>query len=180
MEDAAPTTGIVYYSRSGHSKRLAITLAKRLNGTLIPLSDPKYPMGALGYMRAGYDSLRQRCVLAPQRFETLSTFDQIVICGPVWTSYPATPVRALLRTDAGFPVRVALFLTSGSHSPADKAWAVAKQDFRRSFTATAVLGNGLENTDQEAQILDQFVEDFGEPAPPKKYKMPQSGQPQLG
>ncbi len=161
MEATPLNTGIVFYSRSGHSERLASKLSHRLNGTLIRMSAPRYSFGVFGYMRAGYDSLRQNCVLEPQSFASLAKFDQVVICGPVWTSYPATPIRALLRTDVGFPQNVALFLTSSSHSPAQKAWAVAAQDLGRSFVATAMLGNSLEGTDKGQRLIDQFLDELG-------------------
>lgn len=161
MEAASPNTGVVYYSRSGHSERLATTLSSQLNGTLIRVWAPRYASGIIGYMRSGYDSLRQNCVLEPQSFTSLAKFDRVVICGPVWTSYPATPIRALLRTDVGLPQKVALFLTSGSHSPAEKAWAMAAQDLGRSFVATAVLANSLEGTESGQRIIDQFLDDFG-------------------
>jgi len=164
--DATPSnTGIVFYSRSGHSERLASILSTQLNGTLVRLSAPRYESGYFGYMRAGYDSLRQKCVLAPQSFASLAKFDQVVICGPVWTSYPATPIRAVLRADVGLPERVALFLTSGGHSPAKKAWAVAAQDLGHPLVATAVLGNSVEGTNQERQIIDQFLDACGFIAP---------------
>jgi hypothetical protein len=161
MEATSPNTGIVYYSRSGRSERLATTLSNRLNGTLIEMLAPRYAPGIIGYMRAGYDSLRQKCVLEPQSFASLAKFDRVVICGPVWTSYPATPIRALLKSDVGLPQNVSLFLTSGSHSPAEKAWVVAAQDLGRFFLATAVLGNSLEGTDEGQRFIDQFVDDLG-------------------
>ena len=165
MDSTPPKTGIVFYSRSGHSEQLASILSKRLNGTLVRLSAPRYDSSFFGYVRAAYDSLRQICVLAPQSFTSLAEFDQVVICGPVWTSYPATPIRALLKTDGALPQRVALLLTSGGHSPAKKAWAVAARDLERPLAATAVLGNSLEGTDQEQQIIDQFLDDCGFNAP---------------
>lgn len=160
MQDASSNTGIVFYSRSGHSARLARILAERLNGALIELSAPRYASGAFGYMRAAYDSLRQKCLLAPQSFASLAKYDQVIFCGPVWTSYPATPIRAVLRTDVGLPQRLGVVLTSGSHSPAQKAWATAEQDLGRSFAAKAVLANSQEGTAKEDQILERFLDDL--------------------
>ena len=136
MDAAAPTTAIICYSRSGHSRRVAERLAHALDARLIELNAPVYK-GALGYMRAGFQSLRQTGHLAPQSFTTLEDFKRIVLCGPVWTSYPAIPLRALLRSDIPLPRSVSLFLTSGSHSPAQKAFDTAEADLGRPLTATA-------------------------------------------
>lgn len=65
MSTASHDLCIAYYSRSGHSKRLAEKLAGELHTDLIEIAAPTYAGGILGYMRAGYDSLRQKGSLAP-------------------------------------------------------------------------------------------------------------------
>ena len=112
MDNTPSKIGIVVYSRSGHSRRLAKKLADTLDATIIELNAPGYK-GAFGYMQAGYESLRQTCTLAPQSVTSLSDYDRIILCGPVWTSYPAAPLRGLLRSDITLPESVSLFLTSG-------------------------------------------------------------------
>ncbi|MBW4706284.1 hypothetical protein KX928_00630 [Roseobacter sp. YSTF-M11] len=161
MDGPNSTTGIVYYSRSGHSERVASKLAIMLHGKMIPLQAPRYAPRIFGYMRAGYDSLRQTCVLPPQAFASLAEFDRLVVCGPVWTSYPATPLRALLRSDMDKPETIALFVTTGGHSPAEKAWKVAELDLGRPFLATASLANSLEDTKEEELIIDTFLNELG-------------------
>lgn len=156
--DQAGKTAVVYFSVSEHSKRAAEKLAKALDGDLIALRAPSYRTGVLGYMRAGFDSLRQKCDLAPQDFSTLGDYDRLVLCGPLWTSYPATPLRALLKSDMDMPETIGLFLTSGSHSPAEKAFATAEADLGRPLVVTAELGNSIEDTDHEEEILKRFVD----------------------
>jgi hypothetical protein len=153
-------TGILYYSRSGHSKRLATRLAHELQGTLIEVSAPAYTNPVIGYARAGFDSLRQKCSLAPQSFSSLEEFDQVVLCGPVWTSYPAAPLRAILRDNARLPQAVALFVTSGGHSPAQKAFSVGEGDLGRPFAATASLPNGFEDSEREEALVERFLADL--------------------
>lgn len=160
MEGQTTRTAIVYFSMTDHSKRAAITLADRLGASLIALNAPKYAPGVFGYIRAGADSLRQKCVLPPQAFTSLSAFDHVVLCGPVWTSYPATPLRALLRSEGTLPASVSLFLTSGDHSPAEKAWRTAASDLGRPLIACASLSNRVQDTDEADQIFDQFFADI--------------------
>ncbi|MCV3271504.1 flavodoxin family protein [Roseobacter sinensis] len=157
--DQARTTAVVWFSITGHSQRVAKKLAEALNGDLIALHAPAYRPGVLGYMRAGFDSLRQKCDLAPQEFTSLEHYRHLVLCGPVWTSYPATPLRALLRSNIGLPPAVSLFLTSGGHSPAQKAFDTAEADLGRTLAATASLSNAAEQTETETDALNQFVSD---------------------
>lgn len=145
---------------SGHTERLAHKLAKILDGELIAIHAPQYRPGIFGYIRAGFDSLRQKCKLAPQSFDALRSYDNLVLCGPIWTSYPATPLRALLSSKIDLPQSVSLFLTSGGHSPGIKAFETATADLGRPFAATAVLGNAEEDTEREKDVISGFVREL--------------------
>ncbi|WP_159807517.1 flavodoxin family protein [Litoreibacter roseus] len=154
-------TGIVFYSRSGYSKRVAQRLADMLNGTLIEIDAPAYKRPILGYLHAGFDSVRQVCKLPPQTFTPLSDYDRVILCGPVWTSYPATPLRALLRSDPSLPDAVALCLTSGGHSHFQAAVDAGTADLGRAFSAVASFPNEFEGTETEHRILERFINDLG-------------------
>jgi len=157
-KDTGPVrTAVVYYSLTGHSEHVAKRLAEGLECPLIEVSAPSYVTGFLGYLRAGYDSLRQKSALPPQTFTTLRDFDRIVLCGPIWTSYPAPPLRALLKGDIDLPEDVALFLTHGDNSPPEKAYRVAEHDLGRSFIATGALSNDQEGTASEFRTLTDFL-----------------------
>ncbi|WP_299961316.1 hypothetical protein [uncultured Roseobacter sp.] len=160
MKPYHPKTGIVYYSRTGHSRRIALKLSNLLNGSLIELKAPAYTAGFLSYLRAGFDSVRQHCVLGPQSFTSLTEYDRTILCGPVWTSYPAVPLRALLRSDVDLPYTVAMFLTSGAHSPPHKAFTAGEADLTHRFAATACVANADEGNDEEAHIIKRFLRDL--------------------
>jgi len=159
MDKAPLKTGVVIYSHSGHSRRVAQKLADALNATIIELNAPEF-QGLFGYLSAGFESLRQTCKLANQEFKTLADYDHIILCGPVWTSYPATPLRGLLRSDITLPWSVSLFLTSGGNPPATKAFKTAEADLGRKLIATASLGNKQEGTPEEDRIIDAFLKEL--------------------
>jgi hypothetical protein len=158
MDSLAAKTAIVVYSRTGHSLRAAERLAKSLNAEVIKLAAPRYG-GPVGYMWAGFQSIRQRGSLGPQSFSTLSNYDLVILCGPVWTSYPAIPLRGVLQSIPLPPV-VALFLTNGDHSPAAKAFDVGEADLGRSFAAKTSLANAKEGTEEENRIYQTFMADL--------------------
>lgn len=165
MAQAETKTAIVVYSRTGHSARLADRLAGALDARVIPLSDPGYGRGFLGYMRAGWHSLRHRKVASAADLPTLAAYDRVVLCGPVWTSYPATPLRSVLKTRDDLPATVAVFLTSGAHSPAKKAFATATRDLGRPLVAVASLPNDKEDTAEEDGIIARFLENLAAATP---------------
>lgn len=150
-------TAVVYYSLSGHSGHIAKRLAQGLGCALIEVSAPSYVTGFLGYLRAGFDSLRKKHTLGPQTFTSLRDFDRVIICGPVWTSYPSPPVRALLKGDIDLPKDVALFLTHGEKAWPQKAFDMAQKDLGRPFIATGSLCNDEEATPVEFRKLMSFL-----------------------
>lgn len=160
MDKATTGTGIVFYSRSGHSERLAQRLSSELTGTLLKIRAPIYETPLIGYARAGYDSLRQRDMPITQPMPSVAGFDRIILCGPVWTSYPAVPLRTFMRAGLQLPKTIALFLTSGDHSPAQKAFTAAQTDLGRPFSTMSSLPNSAEDTDQEDQIIAAFLVDL--------------------
>ena len=114
-------TLIVFYSRTGTTRKVAGALADALNAEIAEIQCNRYGPGPLRYLLAGYDSVRGnlRPIDMPQvRF---SDFDLLLIGAPIWTSYPALPLRAFLTQATELPGRVALFLTYGGHSPPQKA-----------------------------------------------------------
>jgi hypothetical protein len=163
MPKTTPEICIAFYSRSGHSRRLAAKLAEELHADEAEITEPKYSGPILGYMRAGFDSVRQKGALASQAFDTLTKYRHVILVGPVWTAYTAVPLRALIRQGDALPQAVFLFLTSGAHSPPLKAFAVGAADLGRPFAATGVLPNSAEDTVQEDRTIAQFLPELKEP-----------------
>lgn len=168
MDDASPTTGIVFYSRTGHSARLAKRLCDASNGTLVEIFGTRYAGGLMGIARALVDSLRQKGGLTEQAFPKVSQYDRIVLCGPIWTSYPAVPLRDFMRAGLEMPRTVGLFLTCSSHASAEKAFAVAEADLGRSLATTRYLTNAAENTDEESRAIEAFLSELKTGSSPER------------
>lgn len=154
---------IAYYSRSGHSRRLAQKLSDELHAEVIELTELRYAGAILGYIRAGYDSLQQKSVPKPHSVAALGAFGHVIFVGPIWTSFPAVPIRALLRSGSDLPHAVSLFLTSGGHSPPEKAFETAVSDLGRPLVATGFLPNSAEDTAHENQTIARFLPELKEP-----------------
>lgn len=116
-------TLIVYYSRTGTTAKVAQHLAAALKADMIDIKCARYRPGWLRYLCAGYDSVKG--IMPPidvPRIQPLK-YDLILLGAPIWTSYPALPLRSFLALGTDLPSRVALFLTYGGHSSPDKAIA---------------------------------------------------------
>ncbi|WP_051361861.1 flavodoxin family protein [Solimonas soli] len=107
MKDAL----IVYYSRSGNTRRLAQQLAARLDADLEEIRERRGRGGALGFLRSLYDALRERePPIEPPNLDA-SGYKVVIVGSPVWTGHVAAPVRRYLTQYAGALRRLAFFCT---------------------------------------------------------------------
>lgn len=112
---------ILFYSRSGTTASAAHSLAQQLGADIGEIACDRYRFPFLGYARAGHDSLKR--VLPPITVSSapIASYDRLILGTPIWTSYPATPMRAFLSQNTEWPNHIALFVTYGGHSQPDKA-----------------------------------------------------------
>ena len=124
---------VVFYSRSGKTRRVAEALAEALKCDLEEITEPKPRTGFLGYLRSLLEARRKRpSIIAPNKHDVLS-YDLVVIGTPVWAWSLSSPVRAYLMTTAGQLPDVAFFCTlggKGSESTFAQMTAVAGKQRR--------------------------------------------------
>ncbi|MFG5383544.1 hypothetical protein [Yoonia sp. R2-816] len=150
-------TAIVYYSKSGHSRRAAELLADILDTDLHQLKTTRYRTPFLSYLRAGLDSLRLAKPSLAHPLPELKRYDALVIRGPIWTSYPAAPLRSYFQQVQHLPATLGLLLTYGDHSPPEKAYALVEQELGHPLAVTAAIANDREMTTEEQRIFADFA-----------------------
>ncbi len=149
---------VVYYSRFGHTAKVAEVLAQELGAEVRRIEETRQR----GYPGMAWGAIIGACFkLKPMDMAFLG-FDLLVLCTPIWAARPACPARTFLR-DArieGKPVAVLISTASGETG---KALEIISRDLARKnariITSNKVMtckGNG-EPTDDE---LRQAARDF--------------------
>lgn len=87
---------LVYYSRTGNTRRLAQQLAGLLDADLEEIRERHGRHGMLGFARSLYDALRahQPRIEAPRHDARL--YKMVIVGSPVWAGHVAAPVRSYL------------------------------------------------------------------------------------
>jgi flavodoxin len=131
---------IVYYSRSGTTRKVAESLAAALKCDSEEIVEAKSRSGILGYLRSVIEARRRSPAAIALPTRDPSSYDLIVIGTPVWAWSLSSPVRAYMMANAARLPAVAFFCTLGG-AGSDRAFAqmqdVAGKPPRASFAVTA-------------------------------------------
>ncbi|CAB3804782.1 hypothetical protein LMG28688_06069 [Paraburkholderia caffeinitolerans] len=115
---AQPNVLVVYFSRTGMTRRIAELLASEIGADIEPIRQQgKHPAraGVRGYVRSLIEALGQRQVKVMPATHDVSAYDVVVVGSPVWASHASAPALAWLKENGGQVRRLALFCTLGGH-----------------------------------------------------------------
>lgn len=159
----APRTLVVFYSRSGNTRRIGHDIARRLGADIEDLvEDTRRRRGLLGFLRAGYDALKGRATtLRPTRHDP-AAYDLIVVGTPVWGDSLTPAVRAYLGARRGALRSVAFYLTHGSSGRRRVFDQMETLAGRRPLATAAVRDSQIDAPEADA-IVGCFVADLSSP-----------------
>jgi flavodoxin len=102
---------VVYFSRTGTTRKVAELLARLLRADLEEIRDTEDRMGVRGYFRSGREAFFQRRTVLKQPQRDPASYDLVVIGTPIWNLSLSSPVRTYLMLMRVKLPRVAFFLT---------------------------------------------------------------------
>lgn len=102
---------VVYFTRTGTSKRIAEKIADKLACEVIQITDNKNWNGILGYIKAGYYASAHKAVEIHVSKKT-EAGDELIVVSPFWAGDLAPAVRIFLETVP--KDKVDLIIDSGS------------------------------------------------------------------
>lgn len=104
---------VVYYSRTGTTKRLAVFLAEKFGAETEEIKDTVKRAGLIGYIFAGRDAARRRLTKLEPIKNDPAEFDLVVIGTPIWGWNMSTPIRTFITEQKDKFKQVAFFCTMG-------------------------------------------------------------------
>jgi len=109
---------VVYFSRTGHTRNLAHSIAGALGADVDEITERKSRLGILGYLRSGREAwLKRRADVFPSGIDP-SAYDVVVVGTPIWNMSLSSPARAYLADHAKALHSVAFFCTMGGSGSA--------------------------------------------------------------
>jgi len=142
-------TLVVYYTRTGNTKKVALEIAKTMNGDVCEIKSGRYP-GLRGYFRAIFEAVFKR---RPKILigKNPDNYDLIIIGTPNWGSRMASPVRSFIH-NRKFD-RVAFFCVQGGNG-AEKIFKNMQKLTRRHIASVVVNDRDIESGDYMVKIKE--------------------------
>jgi flavodoxin len=106
-------TLVVYYSRTGTTKKVASALASALGADLEEIVDLTNRRGLRGYLRSGFDATLGRLARVEPARNNPRDYDLVVLGTPVWNASVSSPVRTYAVQHSDAMKDVAFFCTCG-------------------------------------------------------------------
>ncbi len=95
------TVLVVYFSRMGYTKKIALEEANRLGADLYEIKAKEKTDGTLGFWWCGRFAMhRYPMPIEPVSID-LSTYTEVIICSPIWVFSLSSPVREFCRMAKG-------------------------------------------------------------------------------
>ncbi|MFX0061214.1 MAG: flavodoxin family protein [Candidatus Hermodarchaeota archaeon] len=102
---------VVYYSRTGTTKKVAEIIASSLECNIEEIIDPTNRKGLKGWLRCGREAMNKQLAPIKELNSNLSDYDLIIIGTPVWGGNLTSPVRAFFSKYKDNLKEIALFST---------------------------------------------------------------------
>jgi len=150
---------IVYYSRTGLTKKVAQRLAVELDAATEELIDKKDRAGALGYLLSGREAMQKKIAdIEPLKLDPAS-YDLIIIGTPTWAYTMSCAVRAYLTEQRDRFKQVAFFATHGSDGGARAVKFMEELSGKKALASLIVTSKeAVKGIYQEK--LRQFIEEL--------------------
>ncbi|RLF84946.1 flavodoxin [Thermococci archaeon] len=149
-------TLVVFYSRSGTTKRVAQEVAKALNADIDELIDKKSRKGVLGFLRAGYDATRGKTTEIEFEKDPYD-YDLVIVGTPIWNGRVTPAIRTYLLWNREKIKNAAFFSTCAGRpgkclEQMEELWG--KKPILRKVLIRKRLDEG---TEELAEELKKFV-----------------------
>jgi flavodoxin len=106
---------VVYYSRTGNTRKIAEELANALECDIEEIVDTKNRSGILGFLRSGRDAGNRKLTVIKDIINDPSNYDLLIIGTPIWGGHVSTPVRTYIHQNQANLNNVAFFCTAGGN-----------------------------------------------------------------
>jgi flavodoxin len=150
---------VVYYSRTGHTKKVGEELAKALPADVEEIIDTANRSGPIGWMMSGRDATGRKLATIQPVKKDPANYDIVVIGTPIWASNMSSPVRTYITDNKAKFKNVAFFCTEGS-TGSEKTFAEMEEVIGKKPKATLTITTADLKSGSDADKVKKFADDI--------------------
>ncbi|VVB98218.1 Flavodoxin domain protein [uncultured archaeon] len=118
---------VVFYSRTGNTRRVAEAIADNLKCDIEEIKEPRDRAGIMGYLSAGRDAgMGWKTELKDLEKKT-ADYDLVIVGTPIWSFTLSSPVRTHMMLNKGKFKNAAFFCTYGGNG-SERAFAEMEKE----------------------------------------------------
>lgn len=149
---------VVYYSRTGVTKKLARSIADLLHADLEEIIDIKKRSGVLWYIIAGRDTALKRQTTIQEIIHDIASYDVVCIGTPVWDFTMSAAIRTYLTNyEELLPDALVFFCTQASSWAETVFQEMAKIVGKRPTTTIVCSSKEILKDEYISYIKDQLT-----------------------
>ena len=149
---------VVYYSRTGTTKKVAEELAGKFGADIERLIDKRKRTGPVGYMRASKDAVAKNLTDLEPIEKNPHDYDIIIIGTPSWYGNMTPAVRTFLDQNGLEKKTIAVFGTTNLTGIENACKQVAETVAGKDFEQVPVLP--LRKRDLKREVLSEKIDEF--------------------
>lgn len=107
---------VVFYSRTGTTKRIAELVSKSIGCDIEEIVDLKNKSGVIGWLKAGREGAAKKLTKIGETFKDPSEYETIIIGTPVWAGNMSSAIRTWVSLNRKDLKNVAFFVTGGAYN----------------------------------------------------------------
>lgn len=148
-------TLVVYYSRTGTTKKVAEFISSKLNCDLEEIVDLKNRKGVFGVLKSGMEATMDKTTSILGSKYDPSSYDLVIIGTPIWNSRISSPMKTYLKQNKDRIKRIGFFCTQlGSDQ---KAFKTMESSFGKKLIAEICIKTESVETKKYVTRIEQFI-----------------------
>lgn len=150
-------TLVVFYSRTGITKKVAQRITERLDTDLEELIDLQDRSGVIGYLKSGRDAISKKFSdIAPIQ-KNPADYDLVIVGTPTWANNMACALRNYLIQTKGQIKNIACFATQSGNSANKAVTNMAELSGLKSIADLVLTSKEVIKDDYQEKLL-KFIE----------------------
>lgn len=147
---------IVFYSRSGITKKVSEKIRSSLSCDMEEILEPRGRKGFFGFIRSCYQAVFKKLSEIKEPERDLSDYDIVIIGTPTWAGTMSTPVRTYLTTEKNKIREAAFFATSGNGKE-QRIFRAMEKLVGKKPVAALMIGEKKVKSGEHEKELKRFV-----------------------